>query len=286
MLRNKGFKYLLLIPLIAFIIIFKFLPLVYSLINSLTLSMVNGSHKINLENYLALFKDKLLLKSIVNSIQIFVIYIIIKVPLLLVYSTIIASFKKSKKTYLSMLYLPSVVGGFAFAIIFRYLFTYNGIVNSVLINLFNFKIDWFGNGLAAKSVVAFSILWSSFGISIFFMVNRVSNIEKDVVESMDMDGINFYQKIRYQVFPYTKSIIAYTIFIGLVEVLGLVDVSINLTSGGPNNETVTLGYYLYKVAFDYNDFSYASTIGIAILVITIIILIIFKLLGGEFNSEI
>lgn len=286
MQKSKLFYYLLLIPLIILFIIFKITPFIYSFIYSFLSSNKINSGNFTLLNYSNIFTDKLFINAILNSIVIFTMYIIIKIPLLVIYSTLISNLHKSKKKYLSLLYIPSIIGGFAFALIFKYIFTYDGFANQIIYNLFNLKINWFGKTNTSRAILAFSLIWSSFGISIFIMVNRLGNINKSVVESMELDGVNFIQKIKYLTIPYGKSVLLYTVFIGLIEVVGMIDVPMNLTSGGPGNSTVTIGYYIFKIAFDHNNFPYAATIGVILVLITTIFVIIYRVIGGKINENI
>jgi len=62
----------------------------------------------------------------------------------------------------------------------------------------------------------------------------------------------------------------------------LFDEPYTLTSGGPNNRTLTLTLYLYQHGFSYFDFGYASALTYAIVVIVALLsLVQFKLAGDQ-----
>jgi len=58
-----------------------------------------------------------------------------------------------------------------------------------------------------------------------------------------------------------------------------------LTGGGPSDATLTLGVYLYQVGFVQFDQGYASAVGYAIALITVLLtgvqLLLFRAFGGS-----
>ena len=78
---------------------------------------------------------------------------------------------------MKFLYLPTLVGTFI-AIIYRYLFTYDGIINSMLFSLLKIKINWLDNGFNAKNVFVIAMIWSSLGINTLLIVNALNNIQR------------------------------------------------------------------------------------------------------------
>ncbi|HHX70706.1 MAG TPA: sugar ABC transporter permease [Gallicola sp.] len=187
---------------------------------------------------------------------------------------------------MKFLYLPTLVGTFAFAIIYRYLFTYDGIINSMLFSLLKIKINWLDNGFNAKNVFVIAMIWSSLGINTLLIVNALNNIPKDVLESAEVDGSNNFQSLIYIMIPYIKKLILFVVLTTFVATVNLLDLPYNLTQGAPNFETMTLGFYIYKVAFGYRDFSYAATIGITIFVLFIFIYISFKKVVSVYEKNI
>lgn len=226
-------------------------------------------------NYTFMLKDKLLYQALTNTAIIFLLYVIFKIPFLVVVSVIIREMKKNKRIYLKALYLPALVGGFAYAIMYRYLFTHQGIVNHVLNFVVGIRIDWLGEAFFARQVIVFAMLWGSFGIHILMLVNALNNISKDQLEYGSLEGATFFARIRYIYVPHAKPLLKILVFISLIETIGMIDVPLNLTNGGPYQSTITLGLYVYKQAFQYSDFSYASTIGVLILFLSIVFFFLF-----------
>lgn len=226
-------------------------------------------------NYIDMFQDVMLFQSMVNTVMIFMLYVIIKMPLLIVISIIIRELKRNKSLYIKTLYLPALVGGFAYAIMYRYLFTHQGIVNHVLDITIGIRIDWLGEAFFARHVIVFAMLWGSFGIHILMLVNALNNVPSEQLEYSALEGATFIDRMRYIFIPHVKPLLKVLVFISLIETIGMIDVPLNLTNGGPYQSTMTLGLYVYKQAFHYSDFSYASTIGVLILFLSIAFFFLF-----------
>lgn len=275
MKKSWIFAVVLLIPFFLFFAIFKLLPIIFTSYRSIF--EIDGGETvfIGFKNYSAFFQDSLIWKAAWNTFAILIIYVFIKIPLIIIFGTFISTLGKIKKVYLKLLYLPALVGMFAYAIIYRYLFSYDGVINSVLYFLFHFKINWFGQSFAARSVVAFALLWSGFGISLLMTINAISTIPKSIFEYALLEGANLFVIIQKIIIPYIIPVLRTILFYSIIETIGLVDVPMNLTGGAPEQTTVTLGYYLYVTAFDYWNFSYSAAIGIIMFIVIFVLSLLF-----------
>lgn len=231
----------------------------------------NGSWAYNnFEWFEKVFTDIDFYNAILNTFLIFVIYTLIKIPLVILTALLLSTMGKGQKIYLKFMYLPMLVGMFAYGIIFRYMFTYDGIINSVLYSVLKIKIDWLGNSLAAQNVLVFAMLWGSFGISVLMVTNVINRIPRNILDYARIEGSSWFRTLWKIILPAIKPIVFTIMMLSLIETIGLIDVPMNLTQGGPEMSTVTLGYYIYKQALDYSNFSYASTISIVLFAITLL----------------
>jgi lactose/L-arabinose transport system permease protein len=275
MRHKKFFPYVLIAPFVIFFAVFRLYPIVLTFLRSVTESNSGVLVYRGFSNYANLIQDRLLLQVLVNTAVVFMLYVAIKMPLLMVISIVIREMKKNKALYIRTLYLPTLVGGFAYGIIYRYLFTYNGIVNHVLNFTLGIRVDWLGEAFFARYVIVFALLWGSLGIHVLMLVNALNNVSSEQLEYGALEGATFIDRMRYIFIPHAKPLLKVIVFISLIETIGMIDVPLNLTNGGPYQSTMTLGLYVYKQAFQYGDFAYAGTIGVLILFLSIAFLVLF-----------
>jgi len=240
---------------------------------------------LGLSNFYDMLSDKLFLKSIYNTIILMMIYLVIKLPVVTVLASIIHKIEKGRRIIMTIFFVPTTIGFFAYGIIFRFLFSNDGLVNSFL-KIFGFHLSFLDNGLLAKVVIAIALFVSTFGIMVLMLLISISNnISKELFEASEIDGANFIQKIRFVTIPYLWPIIKIYVMFAVLECIALIDIPYQLSNGGPNNSTTTIGYYIYKQAIEYGRFSYATTLSLSMLIVLLFTLIITKNIRGDENAS-
>ncbi len=159
---------------------------------------------------------------------------------------------------------------YAYAIMFRYLFTHEGLINQQLM-IFGISIDWFGKSIFAQMMIAITLVWGTLGFYILIYINSLKNIPRMLEDVIKLETNNKFSKLIYLQLPLTKPAVKTIIFMAFIEVVTLVDLPLNLTLGGPNQSTVTVSYYIYVQAIQYNNFAYAGFLGIIISIFMLVI---------------
>ncbi len=126
--------------------------------------------------------------------------------------------------------------------------------------------------IALLSIVAVDTWQWCFFIATL-IVSAIQLIPKEPIEAAKIDGANRLQIITYITLPYLKPSLIFIIFIKWVESLRAFDLIFNMTRGGPGIVTETLDLYAYTQGIAIaGEISYASSMAIVMLVITIIII--------------
>ena len=108
-----------------------------------------------------------------------------------------------------------------------------------------------------------SIPW----IAVWMMRSFLAEIPVSLVEAASVDGatnLQTFWRIKWpQIMPTTLYILVITT-INSFQCFALIQL---LTSGGPNNSTQTIMYYIYYQAFKLNRYGYGSAMGIILAII-------------------
>lgn len=275
MLTKKYYPYLIISPFFILFVIFRVLPFFVTLYRSFIDMDGTRTVFVWINNYLSVLSDRLFYKSLFNSISIYLMLITIKIPLLLFVSSLLYNSNR-RRLFLWFIYLPVLIGSFAYAIIYRYLFTYNGMINDIFKSLFNFQIDFLGEPFFAKGTIVFALLWGSLGINIVLVINGLSKLPIEYIEYGKIEGVNRFQAIRYIYMPYIKTLLITILFLSLIESISTIEIPLMLTLGGPTQSTYTLGYYMYQQAFSYNSFSNAASAGVILILIGLMVIPLFQ----------
>ncbi|MER1926448.1 MAG: sugar ABC transporter permease, partial [Enterococcus casseliflavus] len=122
------------------------------------------------------------------------------------------------------------------------------------------------------------------GYNMIFYLAGLQNISDDTLEAAAIDGANGFQKFFFVVIPQLKPVIVFTTITSTIGTIQLFDEVVNLTGGGPSNETLTVAQLIYNHSFVYtSNFGYSATLS-WVLVIIIALLSVIQLNLSKMNQ--
>ena len=95
----------------------------------------------------------------------------------------------------------------------------------------------------------------------------MENIPLDIHDAATIDGVNGWQRIVLVIFPLVRSVFAVIVMLQIIFSLKVFDIVWVMTQGGPGESTSVLGVYLYRNAFIYTHFGYASAVAVVMTII-------------------
>lgn len=263
---------------------------VYPVISSFILSFQTGKGAVytfnGLGNIKRLIGDTVFHQALRNTF----IYFIFQVPIMIVLALTIATILndptlKFKGFFRTAIFLPCVTSLVAYSVLFRSMFSMEGFVNQLLMNLHLIAepIPWLLDPFWAKVLIVIALTWRWTGYNMMFYLSALQNIDPSIYEAARIDGASKTKQFFYIIVPLLKPIILFTSVMSTIGTLQLFDESFNITGGGPANATLTLSHYIYNVLFRFTpNFGYAATISyVIVLFVAILALIQFKLAGDD-----
>jgi len=231
-----------------------------------------------LYNYTRMFQDKIFMQSLMNNF----IYLIVQVPIMLVFGLILAAMLnnrnlKFKGLFRTAIFLPCATSLVSYSIIFRTLFANDGLINFFLIKLgiLETGYQFLTNTTSARIVIIIALVWRWTGYNMVFYLAGLQNIDYSIYEAARIDGASTSQIFRKITVPLLKPIILLTAIMSTNGTLQLFDESFNLTGGGPANTTITMSHYIYNISFKYvPKFGYAAAMSYLILIIVAVLALI------------
>lgn len=159
-------------------------------------------------------------------------------------------------------FLPYITSTVAIAIMFSSLFSTDyGLVNAGLQSLFGLSnIDWLGRPETLKPAIAFIVFWRYVGFNVVLYLAALQTIPKDLYEAATMDGAGRFQQFFFITLPNLRPMIYFGVTLSVIGSLQLFEEPFILTGGrgGADLSGMTSAVYLYRMAFDFNDFGGAS----------------------------
>ena len=264
-------------PAAILIVVFSFWPMFQALLTSFKRGLPTAlTYSDPLwRNYQRILQDRVFLQSVSNTFA----YLIIQVPIMLVLAIIFASLLnnrdlKFRGVFRTCIFLPCATGLVAYSMIFRTLFTYDGMINALLMNvgILSEPINWLNDPFYAKVVIILGLIWRWTGYNMVFFLSGMQSIEYSIYEAARIDGANQFQQLMKITIPLLKPIILVTGIMSINGTLQLFDESVNLTKGGPANMTITMSHYIYNTMFTKNpNFGYAAAMSFVILIMVAVL---------------
>ena len=159
-------------------------------------------------------------------------------------------------------FLPYITSTVAISIMFSSLFSTDyGLVNAGLQSLFGMdNIDWLGRPETLKPAIAFIVFWRYVGFNVVLYLAALQTIPKDLYEAATMDGAGRFQQFFFITLPNLKPMSYFGVTLSVIGSLQLFEEPFILTGGrgGADLSGMTSAVYLYRMAFDFNDFGGAS----------------------------
>jgi multiple sugar transport system permease protein len=159
-------------------------------------------------------------------------------------------------------FVPYITSTVAIAIMFSSLFSKDfGLINAALGALTGITtIDWLGKPEAIKPAIAFIVFWRFVGFNTVLYLAALQTIPKDLYEAATMDGASRWQQFLHITLPSLKPMIYFGVTLSVIGGLQLFEEPFILTGGkgGSDQSGMTSAVYLYRMAFDFNDFGGAS----------------------------
>ncbi|MFD1696156.1 carbohydrate ABC transporter permease [Roseibium aestuarii] len=199
-----------------------------------------------------------------KSLSVTLLYVAMTVPLKLGFALLVAVILNYRLRAINLFrtayYVPSILGGsVAIAVLWRYIFAHNGLVNLGLTSLGLEPVNWFGDPQNALFTLTLLRCWQ-FGSAMVIFLAALQSVDKSLYEAATIDGANRWHVFRYITLPLITPVIFFNLIMQTVQAFQEFNGPYIITNGGPLKSTYLLPLYIYDKAFKSFDMGYASAI--------------------------
>ena len=259
--------WLFLLPTLIFLGLTALLPLLYSVYLSffkLKLNLPNQVPRfIGFENYIQLFKDKLLHTSTLNTVVFALISVVLEVSLGLTIAMVISSDKKWTRVLMSVFMIPMIMAPVAIGTLWRMMLDPStGIINYIL-NLLGVKsVIWLGTPKTAMFSVIMVNVWQFTPWITVICAAGLKALPLDCIQAALVDGTTPAQIFRQIVLPLMRPVLVIVLMIRFIDAFKVFDTVYVMTNGGPGSATEMLPNYIYKQGLKFFDAGYSASLAI------------------------
>ena len=273
--------YLMLIPGLLYVIIYKFLPLIGltmafkdfqifagdNILESLFLSPFVG-----IDNFKKLFSYGDFAHVFQNTIIISLMKLFALFPVPIILAVLISEIPsiRYKKTLQTVVYLPHFLSWVVvFGILSTLLGSY-GAVNALLTDIGLQPIGFFSDPQVFRWTLVFSDGWKEMGWGSIIYLSAITGINGELYEAATIDGAQKMQQIWYITLPGISTVVELILFLNLNGALQMFIYPFVITpEGQPNGATFTFLEKTYYSAFMFQDYGLACAMGIVLMVVVL-----------------
>ncbi len=238
-------------------------------------NLLSNGRFIGIDNFVRLFSDQRLLAVYGSTTTMAIAILAINVTIGLLLAVLLETrMPRWLRGFFRLSFLfPFVVSSSAVALIWRFLFNKDlGLVNYWLGEWFSIdRIDWLGSSFWAPISVVIVSSWKTLGFSILVYIAGLQSIPAELREAAIVDGTNAWQRFWRITLPLLSPTVFFLVVINTINAFQLFAEPRVLTTGGPGDASRTIVQYIYDTAFGSFDLGYASTVGITLLVVLIVL---------------
>lgn len=285
--------YLFSVPAFLFMVAVIGFPVVYnwviSFLNMTSRTFNAGTVKfIGLENYTAILTDPDFRSAFVNTLVYTIACLIIQFCIGFLLALLFNQKFRIAQPLRGFLVISWIMPMTVVALMAKYMFADNGIINYVLMSLHLIRqpIEWLTSTKMAMPAVILTNSWVGIPFNMLLLATGLSNIPSDVYESAKIDGAGGLKRFWYITVPLLKQSILSVLVLGFVYTFKVFDLIYVMTGGGPVNATEVLSTYSYRESFQSFDFGTgAASANILFICLFLVGLIYIRLIGKESGDE-
>ena len=270
--RSTGMGWLFAAPAVVILLFFFIVPLGYSVVMSTKdWPLLGQDRPTNFpENYKQITDNELFMNSLLFTVKYTAIISVILLTLSLGLALLVQESKQRVSGVLRTVYFLPVVTGLSTAALL-FLGFLNPTVGPMtgILNFFGMDPDWLGTPNLALTSTVLMMTWRFAGFYMVIMLSGLQAIPQDIYESAAVDGASRFNTFRYITAPLMKSTFSLCLILILTGGMVAFEQFYILTSGGPDNSTVTIVMTIFREAFSQFEMGSAAAMSVVLLIVLV-----------------
>jgi multiple sugar transport system permease protein len=227
---------------------------------------------------------------------------------------------RGKGFFRTAYYFPSVTSSVAISVVFLFVFSSSGVVNSLLSSvgvsgpqwfadprgLFHVVLgglgvgtsnpptalaahgmggltwwDWLSGPSIAMCAIIALVVWTTSGTFMLMFLAALQDIPVDVEEAAATDGANSWQRFRLVTLPMLRPTLFLVLTLGLIGSWQVFDQIYIMSQGSPGKTTLTPAYLSYQTSFSDNEWGQGAAIAFILFVLIVVLTLLQRRLLRE-----
>ena len=278
--RDSLTGFLFSLPSIVGMLVFFLIPFVICIVLSLTDS-ISSMNFVGIENYADIISSRTFRLAVWNTFK----FILVAVPLIMIFSLIIALFLYQKlagfEFFRSIFVFPLVLPVSSVILFFQLVFAENGFANDFL-TLLGLPVKNWLDSSSSFTVLVILYIWKNCGDKIILFLAALNSIPKVHYEAVEMDTNSKIKKLIYITLPMIRPYVFFILVISVINTFKSFKEAYILCGNYPNENIYMIQHFMNN---NFQNLNYTRLSVGAILIFAIIFVLIFILLKFRKNGD-
>lgn len=270
------------LPAVVFFALFAVVPLVLVAVLSFTTWSGLGSPEFaGFDNWVTLFHDPVMIKSLWLSVLLTVLGVAVQTPLSILLGVWAAGPQRNRAVLSAVFFVPLLLSVTAVSVLWRALLEPNFGIPSQATWLFG-DGNLLGSRTGAIAVLVLVSTWQFTPLHALIYQGAARAIPAVLYQAAEIDGAGRVRQFWHITLPQLRNTVVTSGILMVVGGLTTFDTVLILTQGGPGTDTTISAYYMYQKAFKGFEFGAGAAIALLlVLVATAVSLVMVRVSGYD-----
>jgi multiple sugar transport system permease protein len=261
--KQATFGYLILLPTLAILCIFRFLPMIDAFVISFSkYDLIHPAQFVGFANFVDLLHDPLFL----NSAKVSIIYVVFSVlpvwPLSLGLAVLFNQSLWLKNILRSAVFMPVVMPAVVMAVVWTFMYQQDGVLNTILGWAGIDPVPWLRSSSTALPAVILIGIWRATPYYMVIFLAGLQAIPSEYYEAAQIDGASRWAIFRDITLPLLRPTTLLVMVMTVIVAMKVFAVPMIMTGGGPSDSTRVLPLFIYQTAFEFFDMGRAAAMSV------------------------
>jgi multiple sugar transport system permease protein len=277
--RNSGWRGLLyILPAIVLVSLFFVLPVLFTVWMSLHKWPLLGAPKWSgFGNYIRMLQDQRFFFALGFTAYYTIVVTIAIFAVAFPLAIFVERQRPLVSAYRTIIFLPVVVGLASASLLWVWLANVDSGLFAPLFEMLGLttgRLNPLAKFDTAFLTIVAMVVWKIAGFTMIILLTGLQAIPQDLTEAARIDGARRWQRFRYLTLPLMRRTMALALILSVTGSILAFDQFYIMTSGGPQNQMISVVYYIFNQSFVSFNLGYGAALSIVLLAILVAISVV------------
>lgn len=241
---------------------------------------------VGLANYKQVISDTMFVKTLWNTVQYVLWSLVIGFFLPIIIAVILNEMVHARSTLRFCTYFPAILPGMAVSLLW-YLMYYpdqGGLLNMLGSWLGLEPYAWLQDSKHTIMLIVISMTWNGCGSTVIYYFASLQGVSRELYEAAIIDGAGFIKRFFTVTLPHIAGIALLFLVRQIIGVFSIMEQPMQMTDGGPNGASNTLGLMAYRYGFVNIKPHLAMAVGVIMFLILMVFTLFYFYLDKKIDS--